>query len=105
MGEIADMMLDGTLDEQTGEYLGEAVGYSRTIQPGYYNSINKKRNVKNVKLGLKKFISKTNLDFKEVIEEYWFQVLNNKPTRVNQMCVIIQKDFESFRKWFDKNKR
>lgn len=31
MGEIADMILDGILDEQTGEYLGEAVGYPRSI--------------------------------------------------------------------------
>jgi len=23
MGEIADMMLDGTLDEETGEYIGD----------------------------------------------------------------------------------
>jgi hypothetical protein len=29
MGEITEMMLDGTLDEQTGEYIGEAVGYPR----------------------------------------------------------------------------
>ena len=31
MGEIADMILDGILDEQTGEYIGEAVGYPRTL--------------------------------------------------------------------------
>ena len=30
MGEIADMYLDGTLDSETGEFLGEAVGYPRT---------------------------------------------------------------------------
>ena len=39
MGDIADMMLDGILDEQTGEYLGEAVGYPRTKQKGHYNTI------------------------------------------------------------------
>ena len=31
MGEIVDMILDGILDEQTGEYIGEAVGYPRTL--------------------------------------------------------------------------
>ena len=31
MGEVADMMLDGTLDSQTGEYIGEAIGYPRTL--------------------------------------------------------------------------
>lgn len=39
MGEIADMMLEGVLDEQTGEFLGEAVGYPRTRVPGHYNTI------------------------------------------------------------------
>jgi hypothetical protein len=29
MGEIADMMLDGTLCERCGEYIGNAVGYPR----------------------------------------------------------------------------
>jgi len=30
MGDIADMMIDGTLDEVTGEYLGKPCGYPRT---------------------------------------------------------------------------
>lgn len=30
MGEIAEMMLDGTLDAITGEYIGEPCGYPRT---------------------------------------------------------------------------
>lgn len=30
MGDNADMVLDGILDEQTGEYIGEGVGYQRT---------------------------------------------------------------------------
>lgn len=31
MGEIADMMIDGTLDSTTGEYLGRPCGYPRTM--------------------------------------------------------------------------
>jgi hypothetical protein len=30
VGEIADMLLDGTLDSETGEYLGQGPGYPRT---------------------------------------------------------------------------
>ena len=30
MGEIADMMLDGSLDCETGEYIGPGDGYPRT---------------------------------------------------------------------------
>lgn len=41
MGEIADMLIDGILDEQTSEYIGKAVGYPRTKQLDFYNSIKK----------------------------------------------------------------
>lgn len=34
MGEIAEMMLDGTLDAITGEYIGEPCGYPRTYVKG-----------------------------------------------------------------------
>lgn len=36
MGDIADMMLDGTLDSMTGEYLGDACGYPRSTVDGTY---------------------------------------------------------------------
>lgn len=32
MGDIADMMLDGTLCEQCGCYIGESVGYPRLCE-------------------------------------------------------------------------
>lgn len=38
MGEIAEMMLDGTLDSITGEYLGEPCGYPRSREDGTYYS-------------------------------------------------------------------
>lgn len=44
MGDIADMMLDGTLDCVTGEYLGDSVGYPRTIEKQI--KINKKQKEK-----------------------------------------------------------
>jgi hypothetical protein len=42
MGDVADMILDGILDEQTGEFLGEGVGYPRTRQKGHYNTTSKR---------------------------------------------------------------
>jgi len=53
MGDIADMILDGILDEQTGEYIGEAVGYPRTMQKGCYNSIEKRQPKRNIKHAMK----------------------------------------------------
>lgn len=40
MGEIAEMMIDGILCEQCGEYIGGAVGYPRTCSgcDGSYNN-------------------------------------------------------------------
>lgn len=47
MGEYAEMLLDGSCDEWTGEYIGPAVGYPRSLDPDHYS--NKKRwpNLKN----------------------------------------------------------
>ncbi|MEX0598154.1 MAG: hypothetical protein WD512_16825 [Candidatus Paceibacterota bacterium] len=48
MGEISDMILDGILDEQTGEFIDDELsynggpGYPRTMQSGCYNSMSKK---------------------------------------------------------------
>lgn len=36
MGETTEMMLDGTLDYITGEYLGEPCGYPRSQEDGTY---------------------------------------------------------------------
>lgn len=39
MGEIAEMMLDGTLDSVTGEYIGSDCGYPITTESGHPNSL------------------------------------------------------------------
>lgn len=40
MGEIADMMLDGTLDEETGEYIGDSnLELYGTESPGFPRSL------------------------------------------------------------------
>ena len=39
MGEIADMMLDGTLDAITGEYIGGSCGYPRSSEPSFWMNI------------------------------------------------------------------
>ena len=42
MGDIADMMLDGTLDYITGEYMGGDYGYPRTNDEETLKILNKK---------------------------------------------------------------
>lgn len=38
MGQHADDILNGDVDEQTGEWLGDGDGFPRTLEPGQYNS-------------------------------------------------------------------
>ena len=45
MGEIADMMLDGIFDEETGEYIDDEL--SRNGDPGYPRRMSDKRKKKN----------------------------------------------------------
>ena len=58
MGEVAEMILDGILDEQTGEYLGEAVGYPRTMHSKNYQNVKTKPR-KKVNLGGQHLIGKS----------------------------------------------
>jgi hypothetical protein len=53
MGEIAEMMLDGTLDQYTGEYLGPGPGYPRSgnsfgfsRSKAYNKALNKIRSIR-----------------------------------------------------------
>lgn len=52
MGDIADMMLDGTLDEETGEYIGDHnLEKYGTESPGFPVSLEREardRKVKNI---------------------------------------------------------
>ena len=42
MGDIADMMVEGILDWQTGEYIGPACGYPRRIKNRSVQRTNRK---------------------------------------------------------------
>ena len=36
---MADAIINGDFDEQTGEWLGEGDGFPRTLEPGQYNTV------------------------------------------------------------------
>jgi hypothetical protein len=56
MGDIADMMLDGILDEQTGEFIDDeeshngGPGYPRTMENDHYNSVKRKDSLAELKI-------------------------------------------------------
>ncbi|QOF94257.1 hypothetical protein IFJ82_09865 [Novacetimonas hansenii] len=54
MGEIADMMLDGTLDCMTGEYIGDPCGYPRTFEEDESHATASKRKKRSRKSKKKK---------------------------------------------------
>lgn len=60
MGEIADMLIDGTLDMYTGEYIGDAVGYPRTINhhKKYFKETKAEKNIRKVRKELAILIKK-----------------------------------------------
>jgi len=100
MGEIADMILDGILDEQTGEYIGPGVGYPRTMQrdtPGdATNGVIHYLRGKGIK------------DRAEQIKfiENYMRSIDIKPDNMKKtaMCEKIQENFSSFCSYYQKNK-
>ena len=93
MGEISEMMLEGILDEQTGEYLGEAVGYPRT-----------RNKPNNPIVGIRKWLKKNKPDVveRDVLVHYAttiLQIENAKNTANKTIAFEIQKDFLKFTKF------
>ena len=101
MGEIADMMLDGTLDSQTGEYIGEAVGYPRTLgDTGYkYNKRYPKRGI--VMYLNRKFPALSSSEhhafcWSYVQDNYMLDELNKNNQSWIFIAHIIQKEWHKF---------
>ena len=101
MGEIAEMMLDGTLDYETGEYLGKAVGFPRTKRRRYTKSNSKHLN------GLMKYLSSYDITHGKatrVIRNYAEEKGYSEGLTLKQIAKEIQKDFNGFRRWVLKRK-
>lgn len=98
MGEIAEMMLDGTLDFYTGEYLGKAKRYPRTAkkelpwekQPRKSEDLSWKRVT-----GYMNFIGIKGHLHPEVIKSYGVPYTGKSPLR--NACLEILKDWERFK--------
>lgn len=105
MGEIADMMIDGTLDCQTGEYLGEGQGFPRTRTRTRYN--NKRKGETPGIRGIKKFL-KIHLNMStDTMHQFCAQYINKHdldPADANtlnwkQIHEVIDQDFDHFRQY------
>lgn len=108
MGDIADMMLDGTLDSMTGEYLGEGPGYPRSMDPESPDYVGRRERDPNRKMnpvfGVQNYLKgKGVTDFAPVLTQYQTEVLKlpGEPTQ-KEICEVISKDFGAFVKWYGK---
>jgi hypothetical protein len=104
MGDIADMLIDGTLDFYTGEYIGKGKGYPRTFDrslpwEGKDFTQSKKLAFKGVSKYLRHRLKIT--DITPVVNLY----LPTNEKSLKQKCLQIQKDFGSFVKWVHENEK
>ncbi len=118
MGDIADMILEGILDEQTGEYLGPAVGYPRTREKGCYNTMGRYKgkgpaqSIKNPQAlpsdnpigGVTHFMKINGIaqnDMGSILTEYCTEKYQmGKRQSYTVRCKKISEDFEPFKQWF-----
>ena len=102
MGDIADMMIDGTLDYETGEYIdGNSPGYPRRMSDigRRYSSKAKQSPAYSTVLN---FLSQMGVVSRQaIIREY----TNNSRQGINSVCNKIRGTKESwtaFKEWFYK---
>ena len=114
MGDIADMILDGILDEWTGEYIGPGVGHPRSMDPDHWSNQKWRKPTakdsinygKNPLGGIEKWLKLNNISRTgRCVHRYAVQVLN-KPfditdrREMKRIAAIIQNHgWEAFTKW------
>lgn len=101
MGEIADMMIDGTLDMETGEFIdGESPGYPRRVGDSNKHFLRSNKTCKELN-GVAKFLAMKKFDHNEatdIIVKYCKDKLGFEGT-LKECAKEIQKDFGSFAKY------
>jgi hypothetical protein len=126
MGEYAEMLLDGSCDEWTGEYIGPAVGYPRSLDPDHYSNQQNKRqsSIRYNKAGLPSKASAANGVYQwlrnqpltgagkntayetrenRVIAKYGREVLHSDQGTRKIADIISKEHWVSFIKWVKEN--
>jgi hypothetical protein len=119
MGDIAEMMLDGTLDSMTSEYLGEPTGYPRSLDrdsPDYVNRWGKAKKPKaagydpsrNAQFGAEHFIRHKmqwykHLDGVHAIIRAYGEAHGVPSTKIKKISIEISKNWPVFMTWFKNN--
>lgn len=112
MGEIVELMLDGTLDEWTGEYLGPGPGYPRSRDPkhpsnmkGFFKMFAGNGNY-NPRAGVEKWLLQRDCkDLEGIVRRYQDEVLHLEGIPKHKtICKHISSNFPAFKKWFNSQK-
>lgn len=109
MGDIADMMCDGTLDSSTGEYLGPGGGYPRSMDPDSPDYVGRRERDPNRKMnptfGVENYLKgKGETEFGQITAEYFADKQQPMTYDHKKRCAEISNDFSAFVKWYNKRK-
>jgi hypothetical protein len=114
MGDIADMLLDGTLDFYTGEYLGRGYGVPRTKDrslPWERHRGIKTNKIKDPKEaaynGVKKYIAYTWNGSANIpsVRELLYEYTGEKNFDIKLRCISIQQEWRKFTQWISIRKK
>lgn len=117
MGEIADMILDGILDEETGEYIDDEIsaqgggGYPRSMRSGdSFQSSPMGGKFANETQIVRTFLKQRGINdvSQQIIKIKTYPLENGMPQRkVGKICRAIRSTSDSwknFKSWIDKDK-
>lgn len=103
MGDISEMILDGTLDMYTGEYLGDAVGYPRTRERRSNSSFPDEEK----KRGIYAFFGRLHITKKqrrEILIAFYPDTPGKEGLSNLNLCIHASDNFKEFKKFVDQYK-
>lgn len=108
MGEIADLLIDGTFDYVTGEYIGEGCGYPRTIESNGKSRLHLGYNKSNKVAGVKNYLKRFELNGEDMYKHSVNFVKDSGLSEVNNISwiklgMIIQDNWVKFVEYTNKH--
>lgn len=103
MGEIADLILNGVIDQYTGEYLGEPVGYPRSRIKSENGNINAYPD-EGKKYGIYKYFGCQKITKKqrrEILISFYPDVPGKENLSNLNLCVYASENFKEFTKYVE----
>lgn len=114
MGDIADMLLDGTLDFYTGEYIGRGYGIPRTKnksldwERGKQSKYPKDYSSKEAALnGVKNYINNKWNGSANIpsVRELLYEYTGEKNFDIKLRCISIQQEWNKFAQWINAKRK